>query len=422
MKKSVINLFKVWHILFLGGLLIFLTSNCTKDSLLEETESNVLKAQQLIPKYQTGTLLEFSGMINDDYIEIKIPAIWNGMIIVYAHGYVDPIAELALPEDKVDGVLIKDLITSNYFGYASTSYSENGFAVKEAVNDIKFLGNLIKAHYKPTKLYIGGVSEGGLVAMKMLEREDQDVYDAGLVVCGPIGDFNAQLDYFGDFHVLFNYLFAPELASINLNLGSPEGVPETLVENWYSIVDNLDNLITDQNIWKLPVLLNTAKVPTEGVPLELYPNLIKDILRFNIMATNDMIERVHGVPYDNSDPDKVYTCDYNVFPPGTDYSVYLAFMAQLNYEIKQNAITADKQALQRIELLYETSGSPNVPVVLMHNTGDHIAPIFHYYEYLNKTDRPDLIYPIEKNTPGHCNFDYNEIINGIGIMVALSNN
>ncbi len=421
MKKLVISILKIWHILFLGGLLIFLTTNCSQDQVLEEVQSDaLLKAQSKFPKYE-GNAIDYSAMVNDDYIEIVIPEDWNGIFIVYAHGYVNPTAELALPTDEIEGIPIKNLITNTYFingyfAYASTSYSENGFAVKEAVNDIKFLGNLIKAHYKPTKLFLGGVSEGGLVAMKMLEREDQDIYDAGLVVCGPIGNFQKQLQYFGDFHVLFNFLFADEIQEAldsyeenevyELdNIGSPKGVPVELMQLWDDHPDLFSNIITSQNIIKLILLTNymdiDIPVAIPAIPDQqtfiIINSLVKDILRFNIMATNDMIERVHGVPYDNTE---------------TTYINYFPFLK----------IEADKQALHRVELLYETSGSPNVPVVIRHTTGDHITPIFHYYEYLAKTDRPDLIYPIEKEAFGHCNFTIEEITEAIGTMVTTAGN
>lgn len=393
-----------------------LITNCTEELIqVEPQESPQLKAFHMLPEFHVGDVFIYKGMVNNDSIEILIPAEWNGYFIVYAHGYVDPILPIGLPNDVIGGVSLKELIIGRGFGYAATSYSENGFAVKEGVIDVKFLGNMLKAHFKPEKIFLGGVSEGGLVALKALER-NQNVFSAGLVSCGPVGDFFGQLQYFGDFHVLFKYFYAEELSLIpailggSLDIGSPEFVPPGLMQAWSNgdLIAPLGWVIS-QNPMKLPVLLNVANVPTDGVPVALLPMLVKDILRFNIMATNDMIDRVHGVPFDNTS--RIYS---GLMP--FDY-------VHLNNNVMR--IKADKQALHRVEKFFETDGSPSVPIVLMHTTGDHITPIWHMDAYRNKVDVSrigiDIIFlpPIE--IYGHCNYTIDQVVSGIETMVFLAN-
>ena len=55
------------------------------------------------------------------------------------------------------------------------------------------------------KYFVTGVSEGGLVAAKSLE--DDAAFSGGVEVCGPIGSFQKQIDYFSDVRVLFDYFF-----------------------------------------------------------------------------------------------------------------------------------------------------------------------------------------------------------------------
>ncbi|TLX76864.1 hypothetical protein E9993_04025 [Labilibacter sediminis] len=408
---------KIWYILLLGGMFFFLTTYCTEEPFPEEVQNApALKASRMLPKYQAGEAIHYQGTINNDIIEIAIPVNWNGYFIVYAHGYVDPTDPIELPDDVLipsPPMTVKDLITlpnpqtGKSFAYAATSYSQNGFAVKEAITDILFLGNMIKAHYKPDKIFLGGVSEGGLVTLKTLER-NQKIFDAGIIVCGPIGDFNRQLQYFGDFHVLFNYIYEDELNELGLNLGSPAYVPPVVMQAWSNGDLELPLLtVIGMHPWKLPALLHIAKVPVDGVPPGYYPLLAKDILRFNIMATNDMVKRVHGVPFNNVD--SIYS---GVLPYPINYT-------DLNERVMR--ISGDKQALHRVNKLYESSGSPNVPVVFMHTMGDHVTPIWHLNAFIDKADplRTDLVYLTEP-VPGHCNFTMQQILEGIGIMVALS--
>jgi len=415
MKNLSMELNSVWRIVLIGFTL-FLLTNCSDEGSFQNVETGPqLKAFNMLHQYQVGPVTHYEGQVNNDLIEILVPANWNGQFIVYAHGYVDPNKPLALPDDEIDGTPLKQLIISQGFAYASSSYSQNGFAVKEAVIDIIFLGNMIKAHFKPDKIILGGVSEGGLVALKTLER-NQNTFDGGLIACGPIGDFDRQLQYFGNFHVLFNYLYAPELAFASIDLGSPAYVPPTTMEAWSAgLLDLPLTGVVTHDVSKLPVLFELAQIPPfpPGPTPTLVDSLlvIKDILRFNIMATNDLIQRVNGIPFDNTEV--IYS---GTILPG-------AFYTMLNAAVTR--IDGDKQAVKKVESLYETSGLPSVPVVLMHTLGDHVTPVWHLDTYLTQKVDParigsDIKFYVAP-VKGHCNFTPTEILMGIQEILTILN-
>jgi pimeloyl-ACP methyl ester carboxylesterase len=79
----------------------------------------------------------------------------------------------------------------------------------------------------PTMVYLIGASEGGIITALALEQYP-DVFDGGLALCGPYGDFRKQIDYFGDFRVVFDYYF-PDILP-----GSPITIPTTLMDDWDS--------------------------------------------------------------------------------------------------------------------------------------------------------------------------------------------
>jgi hypothetical protein len=56
------------------------------------------------------------------------PTVWNGSLLLYAHGYVSPTLPVALPSE-VD--LLIGQLTSQGFAVAYSSFSENGWAVKD---------------------------------------------------------------------------------------------------------------------------------------------------------------------------------------------------------------------------------------------------------------------------------------------------
>ncbi|MEZ5286912.1 MAG: hypothetical protein R2712_19320 [Vicinamibacterales bacterium] len=62
------------------------------------------------------------------------------------------------------------------------------------------------AYLTPTRTHVAGVSEGGLVATLLAERAPE-TFSSAMAACGPIGNFRLQINYLGDFRVLFDYFF-----------------------------------------------------------------------------------------------------------------------------------------------------------------------------------------------------------------------
>ena len=98
------------------------------------------------------------------------PAEWNGRLLVYAHGFIDPAAPVALPQ--ADGIeALRDALLRRGYALAYSSFSENGFAVKSAVQTTHQLSGLFASHFHvtPSHVYVMGHSLGGLVAVALAE-------------------------------------------------------------------------------------------------------------------------------------------------------------------------------------------------------------------------------------------------------------
>ena len=172
-----------------------------------------------------GTLAETGALYRVCY-----PSDWNGDLVVYAHGYVVAEAPLAIPDDHIEGQSIAQVVNGQGYGYATTSYRANGLVADEAVDDIADLVAEVRRRFTPdpTRSFIVGVSEGGLVAALAAERH-ADLFDGALAACGPVGDFAGQIDYLGDFRVLFDYFFPGVIP------GGPVDVPDTVRAQWSSV-------------------------------------------------------------------------------------------------------------------------------------------------------------------------------------------
>ena len=141
---------------------------------------------------------------------ICVPENWHGSLIVYAHGYVAFNEPVGIPWDQLifpDGISLPEIMTDLGFAFATTSYSTNGLAVKEGLAEVIDLISVFETLYPaPTLVLLGGASEGGLITTLAVEQYPE-IIDGGLSSCGPIGDFREQVNYYGDFRVVFDYFF-----------------------------------------------------------------------------------------------------------------------------------------------------------------------------------------------------------------------
>ena len=80
---------------------------------------------------------EATGVINGAEYAMFVPPAWNGRLILYAHGFVDPDAAIALPDAATADVApwvvqLRETLLSAGYAVAYSSYAENGWAVKTA--------------------------------------------------------------------------------------------------------------------------------------------------------------------------------------------------------------------------------------------------------------------------------------------------
>jgi hypothetical protein len=328
---------------------------------------------------------------------ICIPASgWNGDLVLWAHGYTafnQPLGfqNLTLP----DGTQLPDLVQSLGYAFATTSYRQNGLAILEGVDDI---GELVAvfpsvAHRMPRRTYLTGASEGGIVATLAVERHPEQ-YSGGLAACGPIGGFRKQIDYWGDFRVLFNYFFPGVVP------GDPTGVPDYVIINWETTYVPAIKSALVANPGKLDQLLNTSKAPFDLLNPATKVATVLDLMWYAVFATNDGIQKLGGEPYSNIG------------------RWYWGASNDLLLNLRVQRISAAPAALTAMQA-YETSGALSRPLVTLHTTGDDVIPFWHEPLYAGKAHPAGAgsLTPIPIFRYGHCNFTSTEVLAAFGLLV-----
>jgi len=340
--------------------------------------------------------------------EICVPAqAWNGGLVVYAHGFVKPGAPLAIDTKLLDGTDLATLVPGLGYAFATTSYRRNGLAIVEGADDIRELvaaapGVLGSA---PARTYLVGASEGGLIATLLAEQSPQ-LFGGALTTCAPIGDFQRQINYVGDFRALFDYFFPGVIPP------SPISIPQAVIDSWAAPAPGGGAfkagvaVSSPANQAQTQQLLSTAAASIQA-PIDA-SNLLTGtlgVLWYNIYATNDAAAQLGGSPYDNHD---------RLFLGSSDDT-------KLNGSTGVQRFTADSAAKNNIATKYETSGDVSIPLVTLHTTVDEIVPIWHEQLYLAKARAHGRsITQITVSREGHCNFTSAEILSAFN-MVVLNN-
>jgi pimeloyl-ACP methyl ester carboxylesterase len=348
--------------------------------------------------------LQESGAVYRLCVPIFPP--WNGDLVVFAHGYVSPTEPVGIPEEQMTlpgGITLADVANSLGYAFATTSYSTNGLAVREGVADLVDLVDIFTAQKgAPDTVYLVGGSEGGLITALAVEQYP-DVFDGGLAMCGPYGDFARQINYFGDFRVVFDYFFPGLLPD------SPIDIPGWLLEDWDTYYETTikPEIEDPANTALVEQLLSVTKAPYDTEDASTKEATIQALLWYNVFSTNDGLDKLGGQPFGNQD--RVYA--------GSDDDV------QLNQGVQR--FSADQAALDEIAAHYQTTGHLSVPLVTLHTTGDQLVPYWHVALYRGKTVAADNIAlheHLEADRYGHCDFTFTELLYAFYRLVDMVDN
>ena len=338
-----------------------------------------------------------------------VPAVgWNGDVVVWAHGYVSPLEPIALPDDEIGGFSLDEIAGALGYGYATTSYRRNGLAADVAVEDLDdalaFFGDVFGG---AGRAYLVGASEGGLATALSLDRPGTP-WDGGLVACAPAGDFAAQVDYFGDFRVLFDVWYRglvdddadPSTPWRPWGAGGDVSISPALQAAWPTVEATVRAVVL-ADLARARTLLTVARVPFDPADPTTVVDSVIELLWYNVFASNDGVQLFGGVPYDNT------------------VRIYRGSVNDLLLNLVVQRIAADPAARAGLSSM-ETEGTASVPVVVLHTTGDPVIPVsqgaVYRQELLAAGTAPSVdAFPVFRH--GHCDFTPAEIVTAFAVLV-----
>lgn len=322
---------------------------------------------------------------------------WNHNLVVFAHGYVAPGQPLGITPDEytVGGVSLATAFNQLGYAFAASSFSKNGLAIVQGFNDtLDLVQNILDPLLRPQHVYVTGVSEGGLIATLSAEQL-QGVYVAAEATCGPIGTFQGQLNYFGDFRVIFDYFFPGVIP------GNVTNIPPEVQQDWFNVyVPKIESALSS-NQQATSQLINVLRAPVTSDPNTI-PETVLNALAYDVFGFSDAATTLGGQPYDN------HRRQYSGSSNDT----------ALNQNVQR--YTASSVALQAVDSHYETSGRLKMPIVTLHTTVDPVVPYWQETRYTDKTEEAgtsSLRTNQRVSTYGHCTFSSSDFLNAFSAIV-----
>jgi pimeloyl-ACP methyl ester carboxylesterase len=323
---------------------------------------------------------------------------WNGTLVIYAHGYVSPEKPLQLPLDELTQVMLGGTTVIGFllgqgFAFATTSYSANGYAVENAQTDLnQVVAEASEALSAKPMVILIGASAGGVIAVQQLERFPE-IYDGGLSLCGPLGGMPYQIEYVGDFRVVFDHFFQDVF-----DFGVVD-IPPNAYLYWLDYESDIQDVIPNDpgktaQLFSVTEAARLAWEPVTGVETAL------SLLHFSVFSTDDVTAVAGGNPYGNQ---------YTRYAGSSDDQA-------LNRQVER--VSADPEAQEYLEMYYKPTGDLHVPLVTMHTLFDGVVPFHHEVMYREVAGGSGNLTVLPVARYGHCAFTGEEVFGAFGLLLA----
>jgi pimeloyl-ACP methyl ester carboxylesterase len=323
------------------------------------------------------------GEINAAQYRIDLPDNWNGVLVMYCHGYN---AKPGVFREGAPNQLIKVFLDKG-FAVAQSGYAAGGWAIQEAVVDTESLRrHFVKKFGAAKETYVMGHSMGGFLTMTLMEQFPT-VYDGGLPLCGPLAPtlhFMARGAFDG--RVLFDYYFPGELPGL---LNIPAAYVNTREES-----QRIEKLL-DAHAEKAAVLrrFNGHKSNRD----------LAGALTFTTYIIKELLERAGGNPFDNRSIIYHGSADDNA----------------LNAGVKR--YTADPKAVAYLRAHYTPTGKISRPMLAIHTSYDPVVPTWIpnvYQSIADQAGTSQLFVQQYVKRDGHCTITPQETWKGFESLLS----
>lgn len=358
--------------------------------------------------------IDRTGSLDGAPYRIAVPANWNGILLVYAHGYRDKADHPGEPNDRTPDIapsaaLIPSLLAQGY-ALSGSAFKDNGWAIEEGIVDSKNLVDYFRARIaRPDKVILWGFSMGTVIGFKSMEQND-GYYDGALCGCAVGGGAPSSWDAAGDLMLAYDAVF-----TMPASWGTPGDVRDDLDFDTEVLAKLGPELQNPLNFPKFEFLRLVTGTPGRGIqppaPPNFYPGWVATDMFFATEARSELERRAGGAVSQNlnriyylTDEEKAYL---NTL--GIPTNVIDGYLAALNSRRNLNPPTAPRRY---VEDNARYSGKILNPVLTLHTLYDPLVTVSQERDYaftVARAGRENLLFQTYTNGNGHCTFTGEQI-------------
>lgn len=361
------------------------------------------------PTYQRVGPLDLTGDLNGVRYEIRVPAQWNGTLVMHAHGYRDVADHPGEPDNRSAegfvGEAYEQAMLNAGYAVAGSAYASNGWAVGDGIHDTSALARYFSTVVgRPRTTLLVGISMGSVVAFESMDGfgDGYGGYDGAVPTCG-LGagsprTFDGVLDVASAYAAVFGWPAA-----------------------WGSPSDLRDDLDFESEV--LPVLLGQLNAPGGAGRFEFIrlaarvvpgPEWPFGVWYFVTEGRAELERRAGGSPVSNID---------HVYTVSAADRAYLASLGVTGTQVDSylDAMTAGRvgswfPARHYLEKYADYTGRIRHPVLTLGTTVDALVPPSHISAYratVAEAGRSSLLASAWTSGVGHCNFTPQQYVTAV---------
>jgi hypothetical protein len=365
--------------------------------------------------------LDLSGELHGAPFRIRVPEVWNGTLLIFAHGYRDKADHPGEIDnrnaDVAPNAAFEAPLLAQGFALAGSAWKDNGWAVEDAIQDTRNLALYFTANVaKPQRTIIVAASLGTFVGYKSMEQFN-GIYDGALCLCSAGAGATRLWDSGVPLYLAYDVIFGipPSWGTVGEVRNDIDFDTEVLAK----LAPELSNIA---NFPKFEFIRLVAKNPGRGItpppPPNFFPGWALTDFFFFTEARAELQRRAGGPIVQNLDheysitpAEKAYLAGIGLPTPVVD-----AWLAQMN---ARRNIEAKESARNYVRNNTNFNGKIKNPILTVHTIIDPLLVVANdsaYAETNAAAGKEELLFQTFTTGVGHCNLTGPQVLTAIGAI------
>ncbi|MBO0746208.1 MAG: alpha/beta hydrolase [Candidatus Dormibacteraeota bacterium] len=375
------------------------------------------------PSASSGNAV-YGGVVDGSSYIVEMPPAWNGTLLLFSHGYVgwgNANPATVAPDSATANALLR-----RGYALAGGAYSEQGWAVEQALPEQIDLLSLVAARWHPRHILLWGESMGGLITT-LLAQDSASGAAGALALCGVVGGSSLLWARWLTGAIAFQRLVAggdPRLRTVDItNPGAQLKLARSYLQQAQMTPAGRARVALAAALAGVPGWFTGDRPATAAAMERAQANWLNSlVLFFEFDARAELEGRAGGNPSSTLGID-----DTTVLATSSSAREVTALYRRAHLSLAGDLATlagvapirADPGAARYVDEYGRPAGDLHVPVLTVQTIGDGlISPSDDraYAERVAAAGGLSRLRQLYVERAGHCTFTPGELVTAIGVL------